>query len=318
MISSHKVRRNDVRPWVNDSSTDVEVSCLANLTMRKMWLFVANQAFKDAGEDNDLSGEAPELKELFLDDMRSNLADAEKDFMEQSFFEALGKKLKFPNEGSFDSDYDNSNYPTVRFHFENGRLVSISELERGVTKGSLSFGVEIHGVKVGLKAESTLTEVSMRRKMIVKPPLTAVLAKTETVLRAGKGLTSVEEFLDKDPESTPHTLYRLAKMFRADAVDKAKDPRFEKDSREARKILTDVLTLLTKAKDEKRFGYRVDALKANLDAAFKRLGEMNAADIGDEAKRAKVLHHVARILTGISRAYTLAKEAGFKVGDERI
>lgn len=320
VTTSHKARRDDVRPWVNDTSTDVEVSCSANLTVRAICLFVANQVFKGEGEDNDLSGEAPELKELFLDDMRSNLADAEKDFMEKSFFDVLGRKLKLPKDGEFGSDYDNTNYPTLKWHFENGRLVSISEVEKGVTKGSLSFGVEIHGVKVGLKAESTLTEVSMRRKMIVKPPLTAVLAKTETVLRAGKGLTSVEEFLDKDPESTPHTLYRLAKMFRADAVDKAKDPRFEKDSREARKTLTDVLTLLTKAKakDEERFGYRVDALKANLDAAFKRLGEMNAADIGDEAKRAKVLHLVARILTGISRAYTLAKEAGFKVGDERI
>ena len=288
--------------------------------MRAICLFVANQVFKGKGEDNDLSGEAPELKELFFDDMRSNLADAEKDFMEKSFFDVLGRKLKLPKDGQFGSDYDNTNYPTLKWHFENGRLVSISEVEKGVTKGSLAFGVEINGVKVGLKAESTLTEVSARRKMIVKPPLTALLAKTETVLRAGKGLTSVEEFLDKDPESTPQTLYRLAKMFRADAVDAAKDPRFEKDSVEARGTLTAAFALLAKAKekDEERFGDRVDALKANLDAAFKRLGEMNAADIGDEAKRAKVLHLVARILAGMSRTYTLAKEAGFKAGDEGI
>lgn len=39
-----------------------------------------------------------------------------------------------------------------------------------MTKGSLSFGVTIGGVKVGLKAESTLTEVSAGRKMLVKLP----------------------------------------------------------------------------------------------------------------------------------------------------
>lgn len=318
VTTSHKVKRDDVRPWVNGSSTDVEISCSANLTMRAVWLAVANFAFRKQGEGNDPSGEAPELMEQFLDDMRSNLEDAEKDFMEKSFFKALGKSLNLPKKGAFGSDYDNANYPTVKFHFENGRLVSIAELERGVTKGSLSFGVTIGGAKVGLKAESTLTEVSAGRKMLVKPPLTSLLAKTETALRAGHGVMSVEKFLDRDPESTPHVLYRLAKMFRADTVDQSKDRRFEKDSVEAQAVLTTAFDLLEKANGLDVFRDRADVLKRSLKGACDRLMRLEAADIGAEAKRGEVLHAVAQILADISRTYTLAKEAGLKAGDERI
>ena len=312
--SSHKVNRDDVRPWVNDSSADIELSCSANLTMRAVMMLVAKIAFGKRQDKADMSGDAPELGKQFIDDMRSNLADAGLDVMEKSFFDVFKHKLSLPRAGKLGSDYDNTNYPTLKWHFENGRLVSISEVEKGVTKGSLSLGVKINGVKVGLKAGASLTEVSAGRKALVRPPLTTMLAKAETLIRSGKGVTSVEKALS---EKSPKTMYRLAKMFKRDVAEDPKDPHLAKDRENAQKILKDAIRLLDKAKEgsKARFGDRVDVLKARLEGASNRLKD---ADLDNEEKRGEVLRDVARVLVDLSRAYTLAKEAGLKAGDERV
>ena len=311
---SRRVNRDDVRPWKNDSSMDIELSLSANLTTRAVMKLVARIAFGGESDKVDMDGEAPELIKQFKDDLVSNLVDAAISASEKLFFDLLGSNLPLPLSGKIGSDYDSSSYPTLKWHFENGRLVSIAEVESGVTKGSLSIGAEINGVKVGLKAGASLTEVAVGRKALVTPPLKTMLAKVETLVRAGKGVASVEKVLC---EKKPKALYRLAKMFNGvgAAEPDPKDPRLAKDREDAQAMLKGALKLLDKAKEEHGllFGDRVDVLKASLVGASNRLRD---ADLRNEEKRGEVLHDVSQVLVDLSKAYTLAKEAGFKAGDE--